>query len=174
MTRFLTAILFSLILGGAVIAKNKDQGPPPPPKSFADMVACKNIEDADERLKCYDREVTAFEQAQKNEDIIITDREAAREAKKEAFGFARPELKILGKEGQTEIDEVEGVVASASTDSSGKWTITLESGARWQQIDTRSIVAIRPGMKVRIRRAAMGSYFVNVDNKPALRMRRIG
>jgi hypothetical protein len=172
MTRTLILFAIAASAGTMAFAKDKDENLAPP-KTYSDMVACRAIADPTERLACFDREVAAFEQAKVNEDVIITDRETVKQAKKEAFGFDRPELKILGKEGKTDVEEVEGVVSTISADRSGKLTIILESGARWQQIDTRAISTVKQGMKVRIRRGAMGSYFVNIDTKPAIKMRRI-
>jgi hypothetical protein len=50
----------------------------------------------------------------------------------------------------------------------------LEDGARWTQTDsTRVNRTPKAGMKARIRRAAMGSFFVNIDGQLAIRMKRL-
>ncbi|MFC4291209.1 hypothetical protein ACFOWX_02145 [Sphingorhabdus arenilitoris] len=145
------------------------------PSVFTDLINCKSIENAQERLACYDQKVDSLDKAQQNEDIIVTDKEAVQDAKKGLFGFSLPKLKIFGKEGDTQLEELVSTIKSAHQDRSGKWTFVLEDGAEWQQIDSE-IPRRDPkaGMEVKIRKASLGSYFVNVEGRRAIRMRRIG
>ena len=49
----------------------------------------------------------------------------------------------------------------------------MEDGAVWQQIDTTRLPREpKAGQKVKIKVAAMGSYFANVNGQRAIRMKR--
>ena len=91
------------------------------------------------------------------------------------FGLALPDLGLFGDDNEEEgVSEIQSTVHSATQNALGKWIIRLEDGARWIQIDSRELARDpRPGLPVRIRRAAMGSYLANVDNQIAIRVRRV-
>jgi hypothetical protein len=56
----------------------------------------------------------------------------------------------------------------------GQVTLTLEDGARWQQVDTKILNREpRKGDQVRIRKGSIGSYLVTIQNGPAIRMKRL-
>jgi hypothetical protein len=71
------------------------------------------------------------------------------------------------------VKTVEGVVASASQDGDGRWIVRLEDGATWGQTDNNPLaLRPRPGHKVRITRASMGSYMMRINNQPGVRAKR--
>ena len=146
----------------------------PAPQIFSDLVGCRTIADAEQRLACYDAKVAALDEAQKNDEVVIADQAAVKEAKRGLFGFNLPKLKILGKEGTTTLDELTAVIKSARQDQRGRWTITLEDGATWQQIDSKSPGRdAKAGMSVTIKKASLGTFFVKVDKQVAMRMKRV-
>ena len=70
--------------------------------------------------------------------------------------------------------QIESTIRGLRQDPYGKYTFTLEDGARWVQIDTREMRATpRLGQPIRIRRAMMGSYLANVNDQIAIRVRRV-
>ncbi|APG63544.1 hypothetical protein LPB140_03755 [Sphingorhabdus lutea] len=141
------------------------------PAIFDDLVSCRDITDAAQRLACYDEKVGALDAAEKNNDIILTDKASVQEAKKGLFGLSLPSIKIFDKD-DTEINEISGVVASAYQ-RNYRWTIILEDGAKWVQTETSSIVrSPKKGMPVEIRKASLGSFLVNIDGQRAIKMRR--
>jgi len=71
-----------------------------------------------------------------------------------------------------DVDQLEGVVRSLSADASGRWTVGLEDGAVWRQIDGSLFRPPHVGSKVRIRRATLGSFIMNVDGQPAVKVHR--
>jgi hypothetical protein len=162
----------ALALSVSLMAQNDRDPELARPKLFEDVVACKTIEEPTQRLACYDEKVAALDAAQKSEEIILTDKAAVKEAKRGLFGFDIPKIKIFG--GGDEVEEIEAVVKSVSVNRAGIISIVLEDGARWQQIDTKILNREpRAGSKARIRKASMGSYLVNFDGGPAIRMRRL-
>lgn len=170
----ITASAFAYILTSASFALAKDDKNPElaRPKAFDDVIACKTIENADERLACYDAKVAAMDEAQKKQELVITDKAAVKEAKRGLFGFDIPKIKIFG--GDDDVTEIEAVVKTVSANRAGIITISLEDGARWQQVDTKVLNREpRPGSKAKIRVASMGSYLVTFDGGPAIRMKRV-
>lgn len=166
-------LLGTLAVSTALIAKDDKNPDLARPKIFEDMVACKSIDNAELRLACYDEKVAALDEAQKKEEIILTDKAAVKEAQRGLFGFEIPKLKIFGG-GNDDVEEIEAVVKSVSSNRAGMVTIVLEDGARWQQVDSKILNREpRAGSKARIRVASMGSYLVNFDNGPAIRMKRV-
>ena len=143
------------------------------PKLFKDVLNCRTVTDPAERLACYDTKVAALDEAQSKEEIIVTDREALKEAKRGLFGLNLPKLRIFGGEGETQLEELTTTIKLARKDNFGKWTLILEDGAKWVQIDSSLLKHDpKPGMVVKIRNAALGSFFVNVEKQKAIKMKR--
>lgn len=135
---------------------------------------CRSIVADTERLACYDAAVGQVNKAEKTGEVIIVDRQQARAARRQAFGLELSALSILDRsEEKTEVDRVIGEVVSARQSADGRWTIVLADGAVWKQVDD-SILSKNPkkGSKAEIRKASMGSYFMNIDGQRAVRARR--
>lgn len=156
-------------------AQKGDQLTKARPPVFEELVNCRSITDPNARLACYDAKVTAMDEAEKKDELVLADKAAMKEARRGLFGFSIPKLKIFGNDGKEEEKfELTAKIDSAYQASYGKWTIVLEDGARWVQIDTQ-VVRKDParGMEIKIREAAMGSYFANIAGQRAIRMRRV-
>lgn len=145
------------------------------PPVFEELVNCRNISDPTARLACYDTKVAAIDEAEKKDELVLADKASMKEARKGLFGFSIPKLKIFGNDSKEDENfELVAKIDSAYMASYGKWTIVLDDGARWTQIDTTVMRKNpKPGMEVKIRAAAMGSYFANIDGQRAIRMRRV-
>lgn len=138
------------------------------------LVDCRKLAEDASRLACFDAAVGAVDQAEASGDIVVVGRDQARAARKQAFGFNIPTLSIFERgERAEDLDRVSEEITRGYRQSDGKWTIELVGGAVWTQSDSEPLnKAPRPGSKAEIRRATMGSYFVNIDGQRALRMRR--
>ena len=167
------ALISTLAIGTTLSAKDDKNAGLARPKAFDDVVACKLIENPELRLACYDEKVPALDAAQKNDEIILTDKTAVKEAQRGLFGFQIPKLKIFGSGGD-DVQEIEAIVKSVTANRAGQVTIVLQDGARWQQVDSK-ILNREPktGSKARIRIGTMGSYLVTFDDGPAIRMKRL-
>jgi hypothetical protein len=110
-------------------------------------------------------------------DLVIVDRGQIRKTRKSLFGLTLPSLGIFGNS-EAERREAEAFTEIESTIKSARmtnyhWSVTLEDGARWVQIDSKTLARDpRPGQKIRIRKAALGSYLANINGQIAIRMRR--
>ena len=145
------------------------------PQALTRVLECRNVQGAEERLACFDRQVAALEAAEASRELVVYDREQIRRTRRSLFGIALPDLSIFGGgDDEDGVTQIESTIRGLRQDPYGKYTFTLEDGARWVQIDTREMRATpRVGQPIRIRRAMMGSYLANVNNQIAIRVRRV-
>lgn len=165
------ALILALAAGGAVAQTAGGERP----AMFKGLLDCKAKSDPTERLACYDAAVGALDTAEQKGDIVVVDREQAKAVRRQAFGFTLPSLAMFER-GQTpeELDRVSLNIERVYRGGDGKWVFELEGGAVWAQNDNESLFREpKPGLKVDIRKATMGSYFMNVDGQRAIRARRI-
>jgi hypothetical protein len=175
----MTRKYFPLAIAAAGLAAIAAAAPPAPPQRPAALEAvlrCRAIADAQARLACFDTAVASFEAATVSRDVVVVDRAQVRETRRSLFGLSLPRLAIFGAgrgADEEEIQSLEGVVASAFEDGEGRWVVHLQDGGTWRQIDATLLGrAPRAGSKVVIRRAAMGSFMMRVDNQSGFRARR--
>jgi hypothetical protein len=169
-----------LVLALATLALGVDaaSGQPKPEGRAAivqQLMDCRKLTDDAARLACYDQGAAALDQAEAKGDVVIVDREQAQKVRKQAFGFTIPSISIFSKgEAKEEIDSFEGILASARQSGAGHWVFKLEDGAVWSQVAPEDLFrAPKPGMKVRIRKAALGSYMMTIDNQRGFKARRV-
>ncbi|OHT22036.1 hypothetical protein [Edaphosphingomonas haloaromaticamans] len=150
------------------------------PEIFTKLIECRSIADAAQRLACYDERVAALDTAEAQSDVVVVDKGQVRKAKRTLFGLSLPALTIFEgndkeKAREEEIKEIESTIKEASPlkGTQDRWVIVLEDGARWVQTEAKRINrAPKPGMSIKIRQAALGSYFANIDGQTAIRVRR--
>ena len=167
-------VLATLVAVPAYAAK-KDTLPDTRPPIFEALVNCRTITDATERLACYDSKVAAIDEAEKNDELVLADKETMKEARRGLFGFTLPKLRLFGDGEEAEGEsELVTKIGSAYQTGTGQWTIELEDGARWSQIDNRPLVKQpKPGTEIKIRKASLGTYFANIGGQRAIRMKRV-
>ena len=147
------------------------------PEVFEKLLGCRNVNDSAARLVCFDKQVAEMAAAASKAELVVVDRGEIRKARKSLFGLTLPGLGIFGS-GEAERREAEAFTEIESTIKSARmsgyrWQIILEDGARWVQVDTKTPPRDpKPGQKIKIRRAAFGSYLANIDGQIAIRMRR--
>lgn len=148
-----------------------------PPAIYTELIACREISEAAARLACFDEKVTALQTAQSNNQVVIADREQVREARRGLFGLTLPKIKLFGGDADEgdEIQSIDGIIQSARTIRSGKWLIQLEDGGVWQQTDPPRSTMRRPkpGDKITIERAALGSYLAKVNDGRGFKVKRV-
>jgi hypothetical protein len=145
------------------------------PETFEALIRCRAITEDAARLRCFDQATAALQAAAERRDVVVVDRAQVRESRRRLFGIALPRLPVFGggSDEEDEVDEVQGVVASAAQDGLGHWMVTLEDGAVWVQTDNnRLALRPRPGQPVVISRAALGSFMMRVNRQPGIRVRR--
>lgn len=166
-----TALLATGMLAGRAAAAAIDPGRAAVVQAISD---CRKVSDNDARLACYDKAANAFEQAQNKGDVVVVDREQVRQVTRQSFGFNLPSFSIFQRGTNAgPLENVEAHITSARQDPGGKWVLTTDDNAVWQQIDTTPLNDTpHQGEKLVIRRAMLGSYFCKVGNEAPLRCAR--
>jgi hypothetical protein len=157
------------------------------------VMECRGIVEPTERLACYDANVRELDAARTRRDIVVVDREQVRETKRSLFGLNLPKLSIFGggakaavdsktaakqlardTRDEEEVDSIETTLASAQSTGLGQWLFVLADGARWVQADDATIGRKpKPGDKIMIHRAALGSFKLSINDGSAVRVRRV-
>lgn len=180
--RTCTALGLGLALAApaaAALAQTAADDRPALLKSLAD---CRKLTDDRARLACYDAAAGALDQAEAKGEIVVVDRERANKVRRQAFGFSLPSLSILDRPSRAPgsdkppepLDRLTATLARGYQRGDGKWVLELDDGAVWVQTDSQPLGrGAKKGAKVEIRRAALGSFFVNVDEQRAIRASRV-
>lgn len=152
----------------------KDKAPPPRPAQIQQLYDCRDITDPAARLTCFDREVGELQAADTQREITFADKEMVKKARRGLFGFDLPNFGLFGADDEEEaVKSVETSVASASNTSDGGYRIAMADGSVWVQIDDKRMpLAPRPGQKIVIKSASFGTYFLSLEGRPSIRVRR--
>mgnify|MGYP001610554650 CR=1 FL=1 len=169
----LIAPLAIFVTAAGVPAAAKDKVPPPVPVQIQELYACRDIGDPSARLACFDREVGELQVADTQREISFTDKETVKKQRRGLFGFDLPDLGIFGGDDEDKIKSIETTVTSASDIGNGSYRITMADGSVWVQIDNKRMpLAPRSGQKIVIKTAALGTYFLSLEGRPSIRVRR--
>ncbi len=166
--------LILLILASATTAAAA--GPESKTGALETITACRAIGEADRRLACYDKAAADLATADAAGDIVVLDRQKVESVRREAFGFNLPKLSLFAAKDEEAkpLDRIEGIAKQAYRKSGGAWVIVLEGGAKWEQVDQEPVARDpKPGSKIAIRKASMGSFFINIDGQRAIRAQRV-
>lgn len=162
------------ILTPAVAAAEDTGGARRTIDSFA---RCRQIPAADARLACFDQAATELERSVRTNDIRIVDRADVRKARRSLFGLTVPDAALVGgrpDDDREAFTEINSTVTGARVNGNGRGDITLadEGAPVWQTTDPIRL-APKAGAAVRIRKGAMGGFFLNVGgrNYRAIRIR---
>jgi hypothetical protein len=142
---------------------------------------CRTATDAAARLDCFERATTALESEVNARKVTILDQADVRKARKSLFGFTVPRIALFGgndapdakNEEPAEFTELNTVVVSARPGSNGRVELRLaEESAVWTTTDPMPFPP-KPGAKIRIRKGALGNYFLSVDGARSVRGMRL-
>lgn len=172
LSRFATPLaLLAAIAASPADAKDKE--PPATPTQIKALYACRDITDPTARLACFDREVGELANADQAREITFTDKETVKKTRRGLFGFTLPNLGIFGGGDEDRIESVETTVVSASDAGNGHYRITMADGSVWVQTDNKTMpLRPRAGQKIEIKAAALGTYFLSLEGRPSVRVRR--
>ncbi|MFL6602045.1 MAG: hypothetical protein ACJ8R9_12030 [Steroidobacteraceae bacterium] len=138
---------------------------------IANMRVCGAVQDDARRLSCYDKQFRQSERSSGQPDSPTAPNALSAE---ERFGL-NPELerKEHGTAGQpAQLDKLAGHVAAVSYKLRGEAVVTLDNGQVWEQAEVGARVPLKPGDEVRIRRAALGSFWLSTQAL-GFRVRRV-
>lgn len=169
----LAGVLAVGLLGAAPAWAAKPAAPYRAPAVQA-VLECQKTADDTQRLACFDAAVAAMAKAETAGDLVTIDREQRRAARRQAFGLTLPSLSFLDRgEKPEEVDRLTAKAAAVSQDPYGKWTIRLDDGAVWRQIDDNRLD--RPahvGSTIEIRKGVLGSFVMKVDGQFPMKVHR--
>jgi hypothetical protein len=170
------------LLAAATLVSAKDKGSndkPAPPPLVRDLTACRLVSDNAARLSCFDAAAAKLEAAYQANEIYIADKTQVKATRRKLFGLPIPDLGIFGggddaqSADKNEVSEIETTVKAAISTPDG-WRIITADESTWQQIDSNVLaLSPKPGMKLIIRKAALGSFKMNVAGMPAIKVKRI-
>jgi hypothetical protein len=173
----------ALLIAAPALAADKPKAAPP--AVVQKLLDCRALADSAARLACLDAGVAALAGAVESRDVLVADKEDVKKARRGLFGLSLPAFNLFGadkdeadegekKDERGALTEIEATITAARPSRAGGWRFVLDDGSTWLQTDQMGFRHDpRPGMKIRIRRAAMGSYLANVDGQTAVRVKRI-
>lgn len=167
-----TAAALALISGAAASAKDKDDAATAAPPVYKAVLDCRSLGDPAQRLACYDAKVGAMATATDKKDLLVIDRETIRATKRGLFGISLPKIKIFGGNDDEEVNQIESTINAAYAAKDGMSVFALADGSRWKQTDGRFTYP-KPGQKILIKRAALGSFMAQVNGQPGVRVIRL-
>jgi len=166
------AAIVTVMLLAAPVVQARDEAKPRA-RLLQQALDCAAIKADAERLVCYDRTVAALGKGEETQEIVVTDREQMREARRSLFGLRLPSLGIFGGKDGDDLDKIETTISSVSRSYDGSLILSVADGARWVQTDSRAVVGnIRTGDKVTISRGTMGVYFATLAGRPSFKVQR--
>lgn len=163
-----------LVAGASAAAKDKskDDASTAPPAVYKAVLDCRTVADAAQRLACYDATVGAMASATDKKDLVVIDRETIRATKRGLFGISLPKIKIFGGNDDEEVNQIESTINAAYAAKDGMSVFALADGSRWKQTEGRFTYP-KPGQKILIKRAALGSFMAQVNGQPGVRVIRL-
>ncbi|MCL6730055.1 type VI secretion protein [Sphingomonas hankyongi] len=140
--------------------------------------ACRQVADNAARLACFDRAVGELATARAKGDVAVVDRKQVQEVRRSLFGFGGLKLPFFGGKdqdrGEAEQKELNSTLAAFRPISNGYIRFDLtEPQSTWESIEPTSVFEPKKGTKVHISRGAFGSYWAEIANQPAVKVRRI-
>lgn len=148
--------------------------------SIDEVFACTAIDDALERVACYDAAVGRFKAADDAGEVTVVAKSEVEEIQREAFGFNLPSLPrfVASRSESSEAAKIEAIevpVSQVVRLRSDNLRVALENGQIWEQTDGKRVqYSARLGVEsAEIQRAAFGSYKMKLDSGPAFRVKRI-
>lgn len=161
--------ILAALAAGAAPAQDRARGPAgdfAAARVITDVTACRAINDAADRLACFDRATAALATAQERKDIVVVDRADVKKAKRGLFGFALPNINLFGKdddEAAPEIKEVTAKIVRTAIAGQGLFALTLDDGTVWRMGESLGRFPPDPGEQVRIIRGSLGSFRASIS-----------
>jgi hypothetical protein len=169
----------------------------------AGAASCAAIEEDSARLTCYDAyfrgpAVKDLSQTSAQEDRAVSPKRADEVAHlpverqsppapatrgvasapspQDEFGLtqAQREARARIEHPETVVDSIEARVLSTSVSASGRLVLRLDNGQTWMQVEPSQSQHFRPGDKIKIRTAALGSFLASgPKSRTGVRIRRV-
>jgi hypothetical protein len=139
------------------------------------LFECRQIKDSEERVLCYDKIVDALTSPPLSATTADSREQAAKPDAQSLFGKDAAETsRIVEKTLAIEkLDQIQARVTGLKRSVDKKFTITLDNGQTWRQIDNQPI-PLRNEDKIIIREATLGSYLMEKQSgSGSIRVKRL-
>ncbi len=171
------AIMLAFTGHASAVAQTADEAPAARPSPIVAIGDCQKIPAAPARLACFDAAAAALEAAVTSKQLTVLDREGVRRTKRSLFGFTLPRIGLFGRPDErneaTEVTEINAKLQQVSALGNGKFRLTLDDGSKWQTNDSLNFPP-SPGEAIHIKKAALGSYYLKIENSRGVKGMRIG
>ncbi len=145
--------------------------------STTDILACMKVGEDTQRLACFDRQAAALVAAQSRpiapaaKSTAVAAAPPAAPAKltpEQKIGLTRDKVDALeavpGAAPEPEIKNFTAAIKSISVDARNRQVYELDNGQLWHQSETKPGFTAHPGDPVRISKAALGSFFMELQS----------
>lgn len=143
------------------------------PAVVRDLGKCRAISDDTARLACFDVAAAQLDAAVTTKALTILDREGVRETKRSLFGFSVPSVGLFKRSDEPDFTEINATISRVIPLGYDKFEFVLEDGARWQTTDSMRYPPRKNGT-IRIRKGALGAYFLSVNGDRGVKGKRVG
>lgn len=160
----------------ALVATGAWAADPAPAPIVGDIVKCRAETDDAKRLACYDKAAGVLAKATTDGSIAVVTREDVKKTRRSLFGFSVPKLPFFSGDKSIEEDtpdEIETTMRSFRVTRDGNLSMVMDDGAVWRTTEPARRMP-KPGAKVKIKKAALGSFFISIDGARGLRGMRVG
>lgn len=173
MRKAMILVCVTAIVAGAATAKDK-KNEHARPEMFQKLIDCRAITDNAQRLACYDAQVANLENAEQNRELVLMDKKQVEETQRSKFGYDFDLPDAFKTADGVDLEEIEVTIASGDSIGGNNVAFTLEDGARWEQTDGKTLaLSPKKGQKVKIKKAAMGSYIARINGQPGIKVKRV-
>jgi hypothetical protein len=168
-TALAVAACASLLSFDAAVAQKKAT----PSPLVNELERCRSIQDAAQRLACFDAASRSLVQATTSGQVAVVDQRQVQQARRSLFGFSMPKIPFLG--GDEQMDRLDTTIKSVEALDNGRMRIVIaQDNAVWELTEIPvSFEEPRPGQKVTILRGPLGSYHLRVNGQVGVRGRRV-
>lgn len=147
---------------------------PAVPGAVERLLACRSLTDSQQRLACFDRETASVAGDIGRKDLVVVDRAQLGRARRSLFGLELPRLDILGDNAADEVKQIDSSLTGFRPTREGGLLFLLADGSRWSQTDSTTLdVPPRAGDKVRVRKAALGSFILVLQGQAPVKVKRV-
>jgi hypothetical protein len=145
--------------------------------STTDILTCMKVGDDTQRLACFDRQAAALATLQGRATAAAAAKPvapaaapggAAKLTPEQKIGLTRDKVDALeavpGAPPEPQIKNLTAAIRSISVDGRNRQVYELDNGQTWHQSETKPGFAAHPGDQVRISKAALGSFFMELQS----------
>lgn len=136
---------------------------------------CRKVSNDTARLACYDKAAASLDEAEAKGQVVVIDREQVKAVRRQSFGLTLPAFTLFnrGAAKEDQLDRITVELEKAYQEAGRHWIMISTEGVVWAQTDDEPINnEPHKGSTVAIRKAALGSFFCNVDGQRAVRCER--